>query len=67
LKIKQLETNGEKLSATSDLERFKNWMDSTSPKESFKNPILLRKDIRFLQLAYPKVIDQQQASITEGT
>ncbi len=42
-------------------------MDSTSPKEFLKNPILLRKDIRFLQLANPKVIDQQQASITEGT
>lgn len=53
--------------AASDLERFKNLMDSTSPKEFFKNPILLRKDIRFLQLANPKVIDQQQSSITEGT
>jgi hypothetical protein len=67
LKIKELETNGENLSAASDLERFKNLMDSTSPKEFFKNPILLRKDIRFLQLANPKVIDQQQSSITEGT
>jgi hypothetical protein len=34
-KSKNWKTNGENLSAASDLERFKNLMDSTSPKEVF--------------------------------